>query len=311
MEKTASQNQNSCPFVSVVVPVLNAPQRAATCIEALLQQTYPRERYEIIVVDNGSSDETPQVIQRYPVTFLMDDSFHSPYVSRNKGIEHAQGEIIAMIDVNCTATPVWLEKGIETMESEGADLVGGQVAFTFSPQKTAAEMLDSVTHVDMKGHIEQRGAAFGGNLFIRKAVLDAVGLFPLRRSGGDTFLTGKASRQGFKLMYGPEAKVFYPARKLLPLLKKELRVGRGSPPVQIERGYSPVRIVLVGLVLWFIPPSLSRLRGQIRERGTPEMASKFWALWLVQWLCVIASNLGRWAYILGSAANRLKGRGRR
>ena len=59
-------------FVSVVVPAYNSPKRTARCIEALLNQSYPKNLYELIVIDNGSSDDTVKTIQRYPVVFLAE-----------------------------------------------------------------------------------------------------------------------------------------------------------------------------------------------------------------------------------------------
>jgi len=78
-------NTDKYPFVSVIIPVLNSPVRAEKCINALLDQTYPKNRYEIIVVDNGSTDSTPQVIQQYPVTFMIEDNFK---MQQNRLIEY-------------------------------------------------------------------------------------------------------------------------------------------------------------------------------------------------------------------------------
>jgi len=282
------------PFVSVVVPVRNSPERIAKCIEALLEQTYPKECFETIVVDNGSTDETPDVIRKYPVKYFEESSVQSPYAARNKAIQVAKGEIVAMIDANCFACPQWLERGVEKMREEDADLLGGKVAFLFfGKKKTAAEMFDSISNVKMKESIEGRGVAKGGNLFVRRKAFDAIGLFPGHiRSGADVLWTGRATRAGFKLVYSEEAEVSYPARGLWPLLRKCYRVGRGQPNIWREEGVSSINMVK-RVIRGFRPVPPAFVRGNIKKRGSEDMNRKFWRMWLVAWMCVITTNCGR------------------
>lgn len=79
------------------------------CIEALLAQTYPADRYEVIVVDNGSTDGTAQVVQRYPVRYLCWDEVQTSYAARNAGVVLARGEALAFCDADQVARPGWLE----------------------------------------------------------------------------------------------------------------------------------------------------------------------------------------------------------
>lgn len=282
------------PFVTVVVPVRNAPQRIRHCIEALLNQTYPRERYEVIVVDNGSHDTTPQVIQSYPVTMLVADSMPTPYLARNAGIRHASGEIIALIDANCTPTAQWMHHGVGVLQAESADMAGGRVTFTFSPSKTVAEMADAVLSVNMKYSIEHYRACMTGNLFVRRHVVDAVGMFPQHiRSGGDMLWTRRATSAGFTLVYAPDAEVCYPARRLVPLLKKYYRTGLGAPEVWRQQAHSSRSwSARERIVRGFLPVPPERLSHLILERGTADMLQHAAAIWLIGWLCKVASNLG-------------------
>ena len=110
------------PFVSIIVPVLNSPARVKQCIESSLSQTYPKDKYEIIIVDNGSTDNTIRVIEQYPVKILVEKDIQTPYAARNKGIYHAQGEIIALTDANCSPQPDWIKEGITALQEENADL---------------------------------------------------------------------------------------------------------------------------------------------------------------------------------------------
>lgn len=286
----------SMPFVSVVVPVRNAPQLIRRCLEALLAQSYPRDRYEIIVVDNGSSDETSQVAAAYPVTLLSERGAQSPYPARNRGIREARGEIIALLDATCTPVPGWLAAGVRALQDEGADLVGGEITFTFSPERTVGEMVDAISSINVEASIRYINATVTGNLFFRRAVVEAIGLFPDNiRSGGDLLWTGRATRAGFRLVYSRAAQVFYPARKLYPLLKKHYRIGRGTLTIWLEQKRAPLVYPYIGiqLIRGFVPVSPILVQRQIIERGSPDMQRRFVALWLVSWLCRVATNLGR------------------
>jgi hypothetical protein len=292
------------PYVSVIVPVHNGANFISACIEALLAQTYPKDRYEIIVVDNGSTDDTPEVTQRHPVTLLVEDRVQSPYAARNQGIRHAQGEIIAMIDVSCTPVAEWLERGVQTLESEQADLAGGSVTFTFSREKTLAEMYDSVSNIKMRTSIEKRGVAKTANLFSRRRVFETIGLFPGHlRSGGDVLWTGRATRAGFDLAFAPGAEAVKPARKFVPLLRKQVRVGYGQPSIWQERGASLGQVVKRTIRGLRLPP-ISFVRHQIRKRGTEEMGRRLIPIWLVACTCAIATNLGRLSYVLNRVFSR-------
>lgn len=284
----------SPPFVSVVVPVRNAPQRIKKCIEALLQQTYPSDCYEIIVVDNASTDHTRQVIECYPVTLLVEHNRVSPYPARNCGIRHARGEIIALLDANVIPVSQWLDQGVTTLQQEMADLAGGHITFTFSQPKTVGEMADSITYVNVKSDIQNNKTSVGGNLFARRLVFDTIGLFPEHiRSGGDTLWTWTATQAGFKLVFASKAEGLYPARKLFPFLKKSYRTTKGLSYVQMMRGKSfSTRHMLLALLFCIFPRHPRILADQIRRRGTIDMLDRFLALWLVFWLRKVVATLG-------------------
>jgi glycosyltransferase involved in cell wall biosynthesis len=88
----------SRPFVSVIIPVYNDPGRIRVALEALLHQTYPADAYEVIVADNGSTDETPGVVDEFDkkrpglVRMVVEDKIQSSYAARNKALAAARGE---------------------------------------------------------------------------------------------------------------------------------------------------------------------------------------------------------------------------
>ena len=79
MEPTVSGCE--APLVSVVVPAYNEADCIGDCLDALVEQTYPDDRYEVVVVDNGSVGETRRVVRAYPVTLRLEDRIRSSYAA--------------------------------------------------------------------------------------------------------------------------------------------------------------------------------------------------------------------------------------
>ena len=289
------------PKISVIVPVYNDAQRIGKCIESLLQQTYPHEKYEVIIIDNGSTDETREVIKKYPVKLLIEDKIQSSYAARNKGIKNANNGIIAFTDSDCIVTPQWVREGVKALVSESADLVGGKVEFVYSKHKTAAELYDSITNLQTESVIKDRNAATTANLFVKSSLFERIGLFPDSvKSGGDIRWTSEATRTGFRLVYAPNAIVKHPTRRLKELLKKNYRVGAGIIELYINmRKPLSKRIFLI--LRLFLPQRFSYIRMIVNLRGAKDFNKKLLSMWCVAYLCNISKVFG----ILSSLFNLL------
>jgi glycosyltransferase involved in cell wall biosynthesis len=285
--------------VSVIIPVYNNPSGLDTLLQALVNQSYPRQLYEIIVVDNGSKDSTIDVARKYQSAYkdliqvLIEDKVRGSYTARNTGITQSEGEIIAMIDSDCTPIPEWIERGVSALHTHQADLIGGGVRFVFPPHAGAAEMYDAIAHLQIKHVIETLGISPTANLFSRRAVFNAIGLFPVNvKSRGDSIWTRKATRAGFKLLYASEAEVSHPARNLRELLEKKYRLGSESFSFWQSLGMDKSRM-LKNVLRYFLPPHPRAIGDLIQSRGTNDMKRHFWSIWLTAWLCRYVTNMGR------------------
>src|SRR5262245_9881137 len=98
------------PEVSIIVPVYNGGRTITALLESLVFQRYPRGRFEIIVVDNRSTDTTISQARRFPVQLLHEDGIQSSYAARNRGVHAAQGTLLAFTDADCVADPSWLSE---------------------------------------------------------------------------------------------------------------------------------------------------------------------------------------------------------
>ncbi len=90
------------PTVSVIIPVHNGEKTIGRCLSAILDQRYPSDRMEVIVVDNGSHDATPRIAKEHPVRYVHEARI-GVSAARNTGIRHARGEILLFMDADCIA----------------------------------------------------------------------------------------------------------------------------------------------------------------------------------------------------------------
>lgn len=225
-------NKMSCPFVSVIIPVYNDPIRLKTCLQALEDQTYPKNSYEVIVVDNGSDKSIEPIVVGFSQARASYEIHPGSYAARNKGISVSRGEILAFIDSDCIPAPNWIERGVvNLLDTPTHEIVGGKVEFFFkdSGHPIAVELYDSMLNFDMKLYIERGNFTGAGNLFTFKRVFEHVGYFDRGlKSGGDVEWGQRAASLGYKLCYADDARVAHPARySLAELLAKERRVAKG------------------------------------------------------------------------------------
>lgn len=279
-------------FVSIIIPVYNEPAGLQKCLSQAVSQDYPQRLYEIIVVDNGSTDNTVSVAQAYEgVTLCSETAWKgSPYSARNRGIETAQGAVFAFVDANCYPSESWLREGIATLSEQQADLVGGDVQFYFSEPVTSAQLLDALTNIRMKESVLERGVAKTANLFVRRTVFDTIGLFPEgARSGEDVRWTGKAVQYGYKLAFSERALVWKAARPFRALVKKQWRVAKAQPAIWQSQGRK-VSLWHVALQA-IIPPSRRTLSKTVQERGEP-FISHYARIWLLQYFIKALMRFG-------------------
>ncbi|HEV2396664.1 MAG TPA: glycosyltransferase [Candidatus Sulfotelmatobacter sp.] len=99
-------------LISIIIPTFNGASRIGNCLDALLKQTHNRDT-EILVVNDGSTDETADVVARYPCVRLINQANAGPAAARNHGATEAKGAIILFTDDDCVPTPNWLSAMFE------------------------------------------------------------------------------------------------------------------------------------------------------------------------------------------------------
>lgn len=180
--------------MSVVVPFYNVEGFLARCLDGLRAQSFPRERYEIILVNNNSTDDSPRIAAGYDDVTLLHQPMSGSYAARNMGIRKARGEIIVTIDPDCCPDTDWLEQVDSSMQDEGClILLGHQRHGNPSEALSVLEMYES----EKVAYITERREpelyfGYTSNMAFRRTLFDGIGLFPERVRGGDTLFVRRA-----------------------------------------------------------------------------------------------------------------------
>ncbi len=199
------------PFVSVVLPTHNRSAMLRDCLEnGLFLQNYPRDRWEIVLINDGSVDDTEEVVQELipkspvPVRYFKLEG-RGATAARNFGMQQARGEIVAHIDDDGRAVPGWLEAGVNHFKP-GVALVAGPIVL--APEEKPSFFCYVPQMPD------DRGLFPTANLFMRRDLALAEGGFDesfgknvLGRPapGWDADLAYRILRKGYTYVFTPEA----------------------------------------------------------------------------------------------------------
>jgi glycosyltransferase involved in cell wall biosynthesis len=220
------------PAVSVVVPVLDGERTIRQCLTSLVRTDFPAEGREIIVVDNGSTDRTADIVQSFPVRYVREEQRGLAH-ARNRGIATARADILAFTDADCVVTTGWLRELLGGFDRPAVGVVVGEVVAY--PPKTLTERYWALR----KPLWQSRALAYpscpwflSGNAAFRRAVFDRIGLYDTRFEGAceDIDLSWRIFRDGrFELRHQPRALVFHQHRLSARALFRQYRgYGRGQ-----------------------------------------------------------------------------------
>lgn len=241
--ETTQRSETDDPLVSVIVPVYNDPEGIRTTLTSLTEQTYGR--YEIIVVDNRSTDETRDVAAEFgerfdAVTVLDERRDQSSYAARVRGIRYASGDVLAFIDADMTVEREWLDDAVERMEDAQLDYMGCNVQLYTPGEESLVGKYNRLNGFPVDDYVSDLHFAPTCGLLVRREVFEAVGPFDTRFvSGGDREFGHRVHAAGFDLGYAEDVPMYHPARTTLTsLVRKAVRIGRGK---QQMRQYYPDR----------------------------------------------------------------------
>lgn len=250
--------------VSVIIPVYNDAGRLRKCLKALATQTYPSDLYEVIVVDNGSSDldGVKDMVATFRNVYLTYETTPGSYAARNRGLSLAKGEAVAFTDADCIPAEDWLEQGIVNLQSTpGCGQVVGRIEIFFadSGKPTMVELYDKVTAFPQQQLLHKHHGGATANVFTWRRVIDRVGNFNDHlKSHGDLEWGYRVYTHGYQQLYAASVLVRHPARMTLgELCIRTRRLAGGYYDLQLETAQTPWQrhgVFLAVLLQHMMPP---------------------------------------------------------
>jgi glycosyltransferase involved in cell wall biosynthesis len=213
-------------LISVIIPAFNAGEFIGEQLGALVDQDYPG-RFEVIVADNGSNDDTVGVARRFgdrlDIRIVHASGTRGPGPARNAGAEGSKGSLLAFVDADDVAAPSWLSLLVSSAREW--DLVGGPLDYAElnSPEVRAWRVPWPMDRLPVKlGFLP---FAHSGNLAVWREVFESLGGFcPVRSE--DVEFSWRAQLEGWGLGFAPDAVVHYRQRATLRAhLLQQLRWG--------------------------------------------------------------------------------------
>ncbi len=220
------------PRFSIIIPTYNRPAQLHQCLAALGRLDYPRERVEVIVVDDGSPRPLDEVVAAHPGVRLIRQANAGPAAARNTGAATARGDFLAFTDDDCAPHRTWLNELATALRDDPTVLVGGQCinALPHNPCASASQMILDVVN-DHFNHNHQQATFFASdNMAMARDRFHAInGFNPAFRCSEDRDLCDRWIASGGRLVYRPQALVDHAHHmNLAGFFRQHFGYGRGA-----------------------------------------------------------------------------------
>jgi glycosyltransferase involved in cell wall biosynthesis len=265
--------------VSVVVPTRNRADKLRVCVESLLAQDFPADSYEIVVVDDGSTDDTLDVAASMPtadngpaVTVVAQDA-QGAGAARNIGLAVARGDPVCFVDDDIEAPPTWLAAMAQAFERyPEADAFGGRLQVRVEdPEWRGCRRHPIAASLELGTTDTDVPSAVGVNMALRRRALVKVGAFDDWVVGGDdTEWFDRLTAAGGTTMYVGGASVWHRRDasdvRIWPLLRSSFRRGVATYSYFLRLGRRDT-------ANWAVRAALTLLRAAVRERCPGALAN--------------------------------------
>lgn len=211
-------------FYSVIVPSFNRREEILELLESFNRLQFPSEKFELIIADDGSTDDTETLVKQYRQNCHVTLHFYrqenrGPGAARNMGMEKSKGDFFIFIDSDCTVSPRWLKAIDESLHQKQADAFGGPDSCRddFPPLLKAINysMTSFITTGGIRGHKKKGLGKYyprSFNMGLSRKVYQKIGGFGGLRHGQDIEFSHRIIRSGAKVILVPDAIVYHKRR---------------------------------------------------------------------------------------------------
>ena len=198
---------------SVVIPAYNAESVIQHCLDALERQSIDRTKFEVIVVDDGSTDNTAAIVSANNSCKLIRQDNQGPAAARNRGANEAQGNVVIFIDADCEPSSSWLDEMLKPFEKED-NLTAVKGAY----KTRQTSLISRFTQIEFEykytklvkheyvDFIDSYSAAFKKDVFLKMEGFDTS--FPTA-CAEDADFSFKLAKSGYKIRFNPKAIVYH------------------------------------------------------------------------------------------------------
>jgi cellulose synthase/poly-beta-1,6-N-acetylglucosamine synthase-like glycosyltransferase len=225
------------PTASIVVRALDARATLPACLSSLQCLTYPRSRLEVLVVDNGSTDDTAGIAESFGVRVVA-ERMRGHASAANRGLASARGDIVAFIDADCVAEPDWLTALVGPLQDPGVGASGGRIRTLH--HNTVVELFGDQVHDQRAAILVDRPpyVILANCAFPRRLLRELGGFDSTLGRGEDVDLAWRMLQRGLRLAYEPRAVVRHQnAHTLRALFGTGVKHGFAS--IALRRKHAP------------------------------------------------------------------------
>lgn len=224
------------PSFSVVVPTYERPVQLAACLHSLAQLDYPRERFEVLIVDDASERPPLELIERFrdalDVKLVEQTKNAGPAAARNLGARSACGEFLAFTDDDCEPELEWLRAFASRFRESPARIVGGCTinALASNPYSETSQLIIDVVYAHFNRDSEDARFFASNNFAVHaESFRDAGGFDETFRTSEDREICARWRSRGLLMTYEPRAVVRHSHRLTLgSLWRQHFGYGRGA-----------------------------------------------------------------------------------
>ncbi len=239
---------------SIIVPTYGRPGQLATCLQFLACLDYPLDRFEVIVVDDGSQRPPESVVLAFRDQFnvtLLTQPHAGPAAARNTGAARAKGKFLAFTDDDCAPAPNWLQTLAARFTQVPDGAIGGRTfnALPANPYSAASQLLIDYLYAYYNADPDRASFLTSNNMALPAGHFRAIGgfdsTFP-RAAAEDRELCDRWLHHGYHLIYAPEARVYHAhALTFGTFWRQHFNYGRGAfyfHEIRARRGQDRIKL---------------------------------------------------------------------